>query len=180
MKLHAFLKIYFPMLPRYYQRNMLLNSQEPAMTQLSRMCLSATVSQYVRHNRITALILKYGAEGCADYIWSHYAYAMAHFLKYKVGHDSSYNRKYNFFCNVLSSVLSVHNMVDSKYKRRYGCGLSSLNDMVETDSGQMERIHLLTSKDRMLPRSNGHIRAGDAELMAVLEDKEEMKCGFYG
>ena len=180
MKLHAFLRYYFPMLPRYYQRNMLLNSTEPAMTQLSRMCLSATVSQYVRHNRIDALVLNYGEDGAADYIWSHFAYAMAHFLKFKVGKNSSYNRKYNFFTNVRSSVLSVHAMVDTRYKRRYACGLSSLNDMVDNGSDRIERMNLLTSKDRPMPRSNGHIRTGDAELMAVLEDKEEMECGFYG
>ena len=179
MNLHAFLKIYFPMLPRYYQRNMLLNSREPAMTQLSRMCLSATVSQYVRHNRIAALILKYGEDGCADYIWSHYAYAMAHFLRYKVGKNSSYNREFNFFCNVRSSVLSVHAMVDTKYKRRYCCGLDSLNDMVGTGSDRIERMNLLTSKDRMLPRCHP-VRASDNELCTVLEDKEEMECGFYG
>ena len=180
MKLHAFLKIYFPMLPRYYQRNMLLNGYEPAMTQLSRMCLSATVSQYVRHNRLDALILKYGEDGCADYIWSHYAYAMAHFLKYKVGKNSSYNRKYNFFTNVRSSVLSVHAMVDTKYKRRYGCGLESLNDMVGNGSDKTERMNLLTAKDRMLPVSHRPVRACDNELCTVLEDKEEMQCGFYG
>lgn len=180
MKLQPFLRRYFPMLPRYYQRNMLLNGHEPAMTQLSRMCLSATVSQYVRHNRIAAICLSYGEDGAADYIWSHYAYAMAHFLKFKVGKHSSYNRKYNFFCNVLSSVLSVHAMVDTRYKRRYGCGLESLNDMVGTGSDRIERMHLLTSKDRPMPRSNGHVRAGDAELMSVLEDAEELECGFYG
>ena len=149
------------------------------MTQLSRMALSATVSQYVRHHRIAALILKYGEDGAADYIWSHYAYAMAHFLKYKVGPGSSYNREYNFFTNVRSSVLSVHAMVDTKYKRRYGCGLESLNDMVGTGSDRIERMHLLTSKDRMLPRSHP-VRACDNELCTVLEDKEEMQCGFYG
>ena len=180
MKLQPFLRRYFPMLPRYYQRNMLLNGHEPAMTQLSRMCLSATVSQYVRHNRIAALILNYGEDGCADYIWSHYAYAMAHFLKFKVGKNSSYNRKYNFFTNVRSSVLSVHAMVDIRYKRRYGCGLESLNDMVGNWQEKTERLNLLTSKDRPMPRSNGHIRTGDAELMSVLEDNEEMECGFYG
>ena len=179
MNLHAFLRLYFPMLPRYYQRNMLLNHYEPAMTQLSRMCLSATVSQYVRHHRIAALILKYGEDGCADYIWSHYAYAMAHFLKYKVGPGSSYNREYNFFTNVRSSVLSVHAMVDTKYKRRYGCGLDSLNDMVGTGPDRVERMNLLTSKDRMLPRCRP-VRASDNELCTVLEDKEEMECGFYG
>lgn len=180
MKLQPFLRRYFPMLPRYYQRNMLLNGYESAMTQLSRMCLSATVSQYVRHNRIAALILNYGEEGCADYIWSHYAYAMAHFLKFKVGKNSSYNRKYNFFTNVRSSVLSVHAMVDTRYKRRYGCGLESLNDMVGNWQEKTERLNLLTSSDRPMPRSNGHVRIGDAELMRVLEDKEEMQCGFYG
>lgn len=179
MKLHAFLRYYFPMLPRYYQRNMLLNGYEPAMTQLSRMCLSATVSQYVRHSRIAALVQRYGEDGAADYIWSHYAYAMAHFLKYKVGPGSSYNRQYNFFTNVRSSVLSVHAMVDTKYKRRYGCGLESLNDMVGNGSDRTERMNLLTSKDRMLPRSRP-VRESDNELCTVLEDKEEMQCGFYG
>lgn len=176
-----FLERYFPMLPKGgYQHEAKLNSYEPAMVQLSRMCLCATVSQYVSNKllRIKQLIAAYGEEATADYIWSHYAYAMAHFLKYKViGKD--YNRKYNFFQNVLSSVRSVHNYVDSRYKRRYGCGLDSLNDMVGNGDGTVERINILTSKDKPKTLSYGSHRKSDDELMTVLEDAEELECGFY-
>ena len=174
-----FLETYFPMLPPSYEHQQKLNSYEPAMTQLSRMCLCATVSQYVSHKllRVNQLIAAYGEEATADYIWSHYAYAMAHFLRYKViGKD--YNRKFNFFQNVLSSVRSVHNYVDSRYKRRYGCGLSSLNDMLGGDDGSVEWMATLSSKDKPVPLSYGWRRKND-DLMTVLEDQEEMQCGFY-
>lgn len=176
----GFLKKYFPMLPNSYMHEAKLNGHESAMTQLSRMCLCATISQYVSHKllRIKQLIAAYGEEATADYIWSHYAYAMAHFMQYKVmGKD--YNRKYNFFQNVLSSVRSVHNYVDSRYKRRYGCGLDSLNDMVGNGDGTVERINILTSRDKPKTLSYGCRRKSDDELMTVLEDQEEMKCGFY-
>jgi hypothetical protein len=176
-----FLERYFPMLPKSgYMHGAKLNSYEPAMTQLSRMCLCATVSQYVSHKllRIKQLIAAYGEEATADYIWSHYAYAMAHFMQYKViGKD--YNRNFSFWQNVLSSVRSVHNYVDSRYKRRYGCGLSSLNDMLGDEKGSVERMATLSSKDKPVPLSYGSRRKSDDELMTVLEDKEEMECGFY-
>lgn len=177
----GFLEHYFPMLPKGgYIHNAQLNSYEPAMTQLSRMCLCATVSQYVSHKllRIKQLIAAYGEEGTADYILSHYAYAMEHFLRYKViGRD--YNRKYSFFQNVLSSVRSVHNYVDSRYKRRYGRGLCSLNEMVGDSDTKTERINILTSKDKLKTLSYGCHRKSDDELMTVLEDAEELECGFY-
>ena len=175
----GFLERYFPMLPPGYEHQQRLNSYEPAMTQLSRMCLSATVSQYARHNRLRALIFAYGEDAAADYIWSHYAYAMNHFLTYKVGPQSTYNRKYNFFTNVLSSVRSVQHYTDYRYKRRYGCGLDSLNDMLGDDSGSVERMATLSSKDKPVPLSYGSRRKSDDELMTVLEDQEEMECGFY-
>ena len=177
----GFLERYFPMLPKDgYMHNAQLNSTEPAMVQLSRMCLCATVSQYVSNKllRIKQLIAAYGEEATADYIWSHYAYAMAHFMRYKVmGRD--YNRKFSFFQNVLSSVRSVHNYVDSRYKRRYGCGLSSLNDMIGHDGSTTEHINILTSRDKPKTLSYGSHRKSDDELMTVLEDAEEMECGFY-
>lgn len=174
-----FLETYFPMLPQGYEHQQKLNGYEPAMTQLSRMCLSATVSQYARHNRLDALILAYGEESAADYIWSHYAYAMSHFLTYKVGPQSTYNRKYNFFTNVLSSVRSVQHYTDYRYKRRYGCGLSSLNSPVGDGEGSAEWMSVLSSKDKPVPLSYGSRRKSDDELMTVLEDQEEMQCGFY-
>lgn len=174
-----FIKKFFPMLSESYEHQQKLNSYETAMVQLSRMCLSATVSQYVRHNRMTALILAYGEDGAADYIWSHYAYAMHHFLEYKVGPQSTYNRKYNFFTNVLSSVRSVQHYTDYRYKRRYGCGLSSLNDILGDSDGSVEWMATLSSKDKPVPLSYGNRRKKDDELMTVLEDKEELECGFY-
>ena len=167
------------MLPASYEHKQKLNSYESAMTQLSRMCLSATVSQYARHNRMNALILAYGEESAADYIWSHYAYAMNHFLTYKVGPQSTYNLKYNFFTNVLSSVRSVQHYTDYRYKRRYGCGLSSLNDILGNSDGSVEWMATLSSKDKPVPLSYGNRRKRDDELMTVLEDEEEMQCGFY-
>ena len=176
----GFLKKYFPMLPDGYIHEAKLNSYEPAMTQLSRMCLCATVSQYVSHKllRIKQLIAAYGEEATADYIWSHYAYAMAHFMQYKViGKD--YNRSFSFWQNVLSSVRSVHNYVDSRYKRRYGCGICSLNQMVGNGDTQTEWTNILTSEDRPKTLSYGARRKSDDELMTVLEDAEELECGFY-
>lgn len=178
----GFLERYFPMLSKDgYMHEAKLNGYEPAMVQLSRMCLCATVSQYVSHKllRIKQLIAAYGEDGCADYIWSHYAYAMAHFMQYKVmGRD--YNRRFTFFQNVLSSVRSVHNYVDSRYKRRYGCGVVSLNEMVgNSDDAKTEHINILTSKDRPKTLSYGSHRKSDDELMTVLEDREELECGFY-
>lgn len=174
-----FIKKFFPMLSASYEHQQKLNSYEPAMVQLSRMCLSATVSQYVRHNRMDALILAYGEDGAADYIWSHYAYAMNHFLTYKVGPQSTYNRKYNFFTNVLSSVRSVQHYTDYRYKRRYGCGLSSLNGPVGNGDESVEWMSILSSKDKPVPLSYGNRRKKDDELMTVLEDQEELECGFY-
>lgn len=176
----GFLETYFPMLPPSYEHQQKLNSHEPAMTQLSRMCLCATVSQYVSHKllRVNQLIAAYGEEATADYIWSHYAYAMAHFMTYKVI-GKGYNRKYNFFTNVLSSVRSVHNYVDSRYKRRYGCGLSSLDSPVSDSDGSVDWMSTLSSKDKPVPLSYGCRRKSDDELMTVLEDQEEMQCGFY-
>lgn len=177
----GFLERYFPMLPKGgYQHGAKLNGYEPAMVQLSRMCLCATVSQYASNKllRIKQLIAAYGEDGCADYIWSHYAYAMDHFMQYKViGKD--YNRKYSFFQNVLSSVRSVHNYVDSRYKRRYGRGLCSLNQMVGHEDSQTEWTNILTSRDRPKTLSYGCRRKSDDELMTVLEDQEELQCGFY-
>lgn len=177
----GFLERYFPMLPKDgYMHNAQLNSTEPAMIQLSRMCLCATISQYVSNKllRIKQLIAAYGEEGTADYILSHYAYAMEHFMRYKVmGGD--YNRKYSFWQNVLSSVRSVHNYVDSRYKRRYGCGLFSLSEMVGNGDTKTERINILTSKDKPKTLSYGSHRKSDDELMTVLEDAEELECGFY-
>ena len=176
----GFLERYFPMLPDKYIHQQKLNSYEPAMTQLSRMCLCATVSQYVSHKllRIKQLIAAYGEEATADYIWSHYAYAMAHFMQYKViGKD--YNRNFSFFQNVLSSVRSVHNYVDSRYKRRYGCGIVSLNEMVGNGDSRTERINILTSRDKPKTLSYGSHRKSDDDLMTVLEDEEELQCGFY-
>lgn len=176
-----FIKKYFPMLPASYEHQQKLNGYEPAMTQLSRMCLSATCSQYFGNDmrRLRGLITAYGEDGAADYIWSHYAYAMSHFMQYKViGKD--YNRKYSFWCNVLSSVRSVHNYVDSRYKRRYGIGLSSLNDMVGHDDGNVELMNLLTYKDRQLPMSYGSKRKKDDEEMTRLEDLEILGlCDTY-
>ena len=174
-----FIKKFFPMLSDSYEHQQKLNSYEPAMTQLSRMCLSATVSQYARHNRMNALILAYGEDGAADYIWSHYAYAMNHFLTYKVGPQSTYNRKYNFFTNVLSSVRSVQHYTDYRYKRRYGCGLTSLNGSVGNCDESAEWMSILSSKDKPVPLSYGNRRKKDDELMTVLEDQEELECGFY-
>lgn len=175
-----FIKKFFPMLSESYEHQQKLNSYEPAMTQLSRMCLSATVSQYARHNRMNALILAYGEDGAADYIWSHYAYAMNHFLTYKVGPQSTYNRKYNFFTNVLSSVRSVQHYTDYRYKRRYGCGLASLNDIVGHEDSNAELMSLLTYKDRPLPRSYGSRRKKDDEEMTRLEDLEILGlCDSY-
>ena len=175
-----FLEIYFPMLPPSYEHQQKLTSTEPAMVQLSRMCLCATVSQYASHKlrRIKQLIAAYGEEATADYIWSHYAYAMAHFMQYKVvGKD--YNRKFSFFQNVLSSVRSVHNYVDSRYKRRYGCGLVSLNQSVGQEDSNIEWANILTSKDKPHTLSYRCRRKSDDELMTVLEDQEELECGFY-
>lgn len=174
-----FIKKFFPMLSSSYEHQQKLNGYESAMTQLSRMCLSATVSQYVRHNRMNALILAYGEDGAADYIWSHYAYAMYHFLTYKVGPQSTYNRKYNFFTNVLSSVRSVQHYTDYRYKRRYGCGLASLNGPVGNGDESVEWMGILSSKDKPVPLSYGCRRKKDDELMTVLEDQEELECGFY-
>lgn len=174
-----FIEKFFPMLPASYEHQQKLNSYEPAMTQLSRMCLSATVSQYARHNRMNALILAYGEESAADYIWSHYAYAMNHFLTYKVGPQSTYNRKYNFFTNVLSSVRSVQHYTDYRYKRRYGCGLASLNGPVGNGDESVEWMSILSSRDKPVTLSYGTRRKKDDELMTVLEDQEEMQCGFY-
>lgn len=177
--MRRFFEKFFPMLSASYEHQQKLTSYEPAMTQLSRMCLSATVSQYARHNRLNALILAYGEDGAADYIWSHYAYAMNHFLTYKVGPQSTYNRKYNFFTNVLSSVRSVQHYTDYRYKRRYGCGLSSLNSPVSDSDGSVELMATLSSKDKPVHLSYGNRRKRDDELMTVLEDQEEMQCGFY-
>ena len=174
-----FIKRFFPMLPESYEHQQKLNSYEPAMTQLSRMCLSATVSQYARHNRLNALILAYGEDGAADYLWSHYAYAMNHFLTYKVGPQSTYNRKYNFFTNVLSSVRSVQHYTDYRYKRRYGVGIASLNDIIGHEGSNVEWMATLSSKDKPVPLSYKNRRKRDDELMTVLEDQEEMQCGFY-
>ena len=168
-----FISTYFPMLPPSYQYQQKLNGTEPAMVQLSRMCLMATCSQYFGHDmrRLRGLLTAYGEDGAADYIWSHYAYAMSHFMQYKVmGGD--YNRKYSFWLNVLSSVRSVHNYVDSRYKRRYGSGLSSLNEVLGGDDGSVERMNLLTYKDRPLPISYGSKRKKDDEEMTLLEDRE--------
>lgn len=169
------------MLPRTYQYQQKLNSTEPAMVQLSKMCLNATCSQYFGHDmhRLRGLLAAYGPDGAADYIWSHYAYAMAHFMQYKViGKD--YNRNFSFWQNVLSSVRSVHNYVDSRYKRRYGCGLSSLNEVLGSDEGSVERMNLLTYKDRPLPMSYGSKRKKDDEEMTRIEDREILGlCDTY-
>jgi hypothetical protein len=179
--MHDFIITYFPMLPRTYQHEQQLNGTEPAMVQLSRMCLIATCSQYFGRDmhRLRGIIKAYGEDGAADYIWSHYAYAMAHFLEYKVRqHD--YNRSVSFWCNVLSSVYSVHNYVDSRYKRRYGCGLSSLNDMLGGEDGTVEWMSTLTYKDRQLPMSYRSKRKTDDEEMTRLEDREILGlCDTY-
>ena len=176
-----FISTYFPMLPRSYQYQQKLNDTEPAMVQLSKMCLNATCSQYFGHGmkRLRGILAAYGEDGAADYIWSHYAYAMAHFLEYKVKqHD--YNRKVSFWCNVLGSVYAVHNYVDSRYKRRYGNGLSSLNEMLGGDDGTVERMATLTYKDRPLPMSYGSKRKKDDEEMTLLEDREILGlCDTY-
>ena len=169
------------MLPRSYQYQQKLNGTEPAMVQLSRMCLMATCSQYFGHDmrRLRGLLNAYGEDGAADYIWSHFAYAMNHFMQYKVmGKD--YDRKYSFFQNVLSSVRSVHNYVDSRYKRRYGNGLSSLNDVLGGEDGTVEMMSLLTYKDRPLPMTYGSKRKKDDEEMTRLEDREILGlCDTY-
>lgn len=176
-----FISTYFPMLPPSYQYQQKLNGTEPAMVQLSRMCLAATCSQYFGHDmrRLRGIIAAYGEECAADYIWSHYAYAMAHFLQYKVKmHD--YCHDVSFWCNVLGSVRAVHNYVDSRYKRRYGCGLSSLNEVLGGDEGSVERMNLLTYKDRPLPMSYGSKRKKDDEEMTLIEDREILGlCDTY-
>ena len=176
-----FISTYFPMLPPKYQYQQKLNGTEPAMTQLSRMCLMATCSQYFGHNmrRLRGIIAAYGEDGAADYIWSHYAYAMAHFLEYKVKMHE-YCHDVSFWCNVLGSVYAVHNYVDSRYKRRYGCGLSSLNEVLGGDEGSVERMSLLTYKDRPLPMSYGSRRKKDDEEMTRIEDREILGlCDTY-
>ena len=176
-----FISTYFPMLPPSYQYQQKLNGTEPAMVQLSRMCLAATCSQYFGRDmrRLRGIIAAYGEECAADYIWSHYAYAMAHFLQYKVKmHD--YCHDVSFWCNVLGSVRAVHNYVDSRYKRRYGCGLSSLNEVLGGDEGSVERMNLLTYKDRPLPMSYGSKRKKDDEEMTQIEDREILGlCDTY-
>ena len=176
-----FISTYFPMLGKSYQHQQELNGTEPAIVQLSRMCLAATCSQYFGHDmrRLRGIIAAYGEECAADYIWSHYAYAMAHFLQYKVKmHD--YCHDVSFWCNVLGSVRAVHNYVDSRYKRRYGCGLSSLNEVLGGDEGSVERMNLLTYKDRPLPMSYGSKRKKDDEEMTQIEDREILGlCDTY-
>lgn len=176
-----FLSTYFPMLSRSYQYQQKLNSTEPAMVQLSRMCLNATCSQYLGHNmlRLRGILAAYGPDLAADYIWSHYAYAMAHFLEHKVKMHE-YCHDVSFWCNVLGSVYAVHNYVDSRYKRRYGCGLSSLNEVLGGDEGSVERMALLTYKDRPLPMSYGSKRKKDDEEMTQIEDREILGlCDTY-
>lgn len=176
-----FISTYFPMLGKSYQHQQELNGTEPAMVQLSRMCLMATCSQYFGHGmrRLRGILNAYGEECAADYIWSHYAYAMAHFLEYKVRRHG-YCRDVSFWCNVLSSVGAVHNYVDSRYKRRYGGGLSSLNDRLGDEDGSVELMSLLTYKDRPLPMSYGRQRKKDDEEMTRLEDREILGlCDTY-
>lgn len=177
----TFIEKYFPMLPPKYEHRQKLNATEPAMVQLSRMCLSATCSQYFGRGmrRLRGIITAYGEESAADYIWSHYAYAMAHFLEYKVK-KHEYCHDVSFWCNVLGSVFAVHNYVDSRYKRRYGSGLSSLNDIVGHEDSNAELMSLLTYKDRPLPISYGSKRKKDDEEMTRLEDLEILGlCDTY-
>lgn len=176
-----FIDKYFPMLPSKYEHRQKLNGTEPAMVQLSRMCLSATCSQYFGHGmrRLRGILAAYGEDCAADYIWSHYAYAMAHFLEYKVKRHE-YCHNVSFWCNVLGSVFAVHNYVDSRYKRRYGGGLASLNDIIGHEDSSVEWMATLTYKDRPLPISYGSKRKKDDEEMTRLEDLEILGlCDTY-
>lgn len=104
-----------PMLPSRRVRNMQLLPELTAQENLARMMAAAVADWDLP--RLPALMSKFrDSEIVRDLIWDHFAAAWRNFILHKVkGHR--YNRQFNFFQNVLSSVKGTWSHIKEVYWR---------------------------------------------------------------
>lgn len=159
-----FRAVYLSMLPDKRIRNMQLNSTESAMDQLSKMTMQLVSDYY--WDRVEKLLAIYkDPEVVYDIYMTHYQMALSHFLRHKVGLHK-YNRKFTFYQNVWSSVISVHYDVESIYTRRLR--ENQLSDSIYDNVDELEGVRLVDTlghSDRILPQTYNPVKKTLDELI---------------
>lgn len=164
MKPKEFRLKYLPMLSdKKRQHNMQLNGKEPAMGQLSRMVMQLVFDYY--WERLEDLLIIYkDPEIVYDLFMTHYQFALSHFLRHKVD-QKKYNRKYSFYLNVWSSVVSVHYDVESVFVRRHRDSKSTFSIYGRADDDSPQFVECIGVKERQLPRTYNPIKKSLDELI---------------
>lgn len=155
---------YLPMLSgKKRERNMQLNGKEPAMEQLSRMVMQL-VSDYYWERLEDLLVIYKDPETVYDLFMTHYQFALSHFLRHKVD-QKKYNRKYSFYLNVWSSVVSVHYDVESVFVRRHRDSKSTFSIYGNANDEGSQFVEIIGVHEMHLPLTHNPVKKSLDELI---------------